>query len=190
MGSWGPSAETLGSSLCCSDQPLWEAGSQETRELSTRGLQQSHLVSLQLGPPYSGGLGSAQLSTPPLPAWAGPSSHALGPGAQGLLHLGPAQPSGGRGAGMTHQCCGEGRTLPGGPRGGVPPCGPLPGGSHWPSPWLHPPLLADPEEAPTVQNTSGCPSRPCPMFSPYSVPGMPAPDLEGSGSWTSLPSGI
>lgn len=172
---WDPGVHPqrlLGSSLqCCSDQPLWEGGEVRKQEtvINPAGLQQSHLVSLQLGPPYSGGLGSAQLSTPPLPAWAGPSSHAcVGCGVSAPW---PCPASGGRGAGRTHTSAAvrDAFCLVGSE--GSAACGLHPG--------CIPSLLADPEEAPTVQNTSRCPSHPCPMFSPYSVPGMPAPDLEG-----------
>ena len=174
----------LESSLqCCSDQPLWEGGEIRKQEtvVNPAGLQQSHLVSLQLGPPYSGGLlGSAQLSTPPLPAWAGPSSHAyMGCGVSAPW---PCPANGGqRSSEDARQCCGEGCTLPGGLRGEC---------NLWSPPWglqwvftlaaSHP--CWQTQKRPPLCRThrcSRCPSRPCPVFSPYSVPRVPAPDLEG-----------
>lgn len=99
MGSWGPSAETFGVIFTMLPRST-PAGDGEVRKQVTAiipmGLLESHLMSLQLGPPYSGGLqGSAQLPTQ-LPPCLGraqqPRPHG-GVGCGGLYTLAPANGS-------------------------------------------------------------------------------------------------
>ena len=166
----------LESSLqCCSDQPLWEGGEVRKQEtvVNPAGLQQSHLVSLQLGPPYSGGLlGSAQLSTPPLPAWAGPSSHAyMGCGVSAPW---PCPANGGRGAVRMHASAVVRDALCLVGSEGSATCGLLPGGSNGSSPWLHPTLAGRPRRGPhCAEHTGvlGAPPVPVQCLVPTLCPG-------------------
>lgn len=196
MGSWGPSLEThrvIFTMLLRS--ALWGPGSQGKQSC------QPGPAAVTPGVPSAGttllwrlGICPALHPTPPCLGQGPAAMPAWGVGS----HTGPARPSGGRGTGRTHtSTCGEGPILClSGPRG-APPAVPSLGAPHWLHPHASHTCWQTQEEAPTVQNTSGCPSVPVQCLVPTLVPGMPAPDLEGwipgpschPGIWLGWPMG-
>lgn len=125
---WDPGVHPqrlLGPSLqCCSDQPLWEGGGVRKQEtgVSPAGLLGSHLGSLQLGPPHSGGLlGSAQLPTPPSLPGQGPAAMPTWGVGCGVSAPWPCPASGGRGVVRMHARAAVGDNSAWGAQRGVQP---------------------------------------------------------------------
>ena len=162
--------------------PVGGRGNQETRD----GRQPCGPAAVTPGVPSAGttllwrpsGICTALHPTPPCLGRAQqPCLH----GVWGLCTLALSSRWGQRSSEDARQCCGEGCTLPGGLRGEC---------NLWSPPWglqrvftlaaSHP--CWQTQKRPPLCRThrcSRCPSRPCPVFSPYSVPRVPAPDLEG-----------
>lgn len=118
---WDPGVHPqrlLGSSLqCCSDQPLWEGGEVRKQE----SCQPRGPAAVTPGVPSAGttllwrpGICPALHPTPPC---LGRAQQPCLRGVWGLCTLALPSQRGQRSREDAHQCCGEGRTLPGGPRG-------------------------------------------------------------------------